>query len=78
MDPVEERVKTIISAVIKVPVEALKPETDLKKDHGIDSLLGLQIVARLENEFKIHIPEEEIDCYTSIRSILDVIGRLKA
>jgi acyl carrier protein len=78
MDPVEERVKTIISVVLKVPVAALTLETDLKKDHGIDSLLGLQIVARLENEFKIHVPEEEIDCYTSIRSILDVIGRLKA
>lgn len=78
MDSVEERVKTIISTVIKVPPEKLTPSTDLKRDHGIDSLLGLQIVARLENEFKIHVPEEEIDCYTSIQSILDVIERLKS
>ncbi len=74
---VEQRVKEIISMVTKVPVAALTLDTDLKRDHAIDSLLGLQIVARLENEYGVTVPEEEIDCYTSVRSIVTMIQKLK-
>lgn len=77
MDLVEQRVKAIIASVTKLPPEKLGLDTDLKADHNIDSLLGLQIVAKIENEYGIHVPEEEIDCYTSVRSIVETVKRLQ-
>jgi len=45
---------------------------------NIDSLQGLQIVAALERRFGVDVPDDDLDMYTSVRAIVDAIGRLRA
>lgn len=78
MDDVEGQVRGIVSRVAKVPESRLGLDTDLRIDLNVDSLQGLQIVAAVEKQFGLRVPDEELDLYTSIRSIVDTLKRLQA
>lgn len=73
---VKREVVAIIAHVAKVPEIQLTPDTDLRDDLNVDSLQGLQIMARLERKFDVTIPDEELDMYTSVRLIVDAIEQL--
>lgn len=75
MDSVEQQVTAIVSQIIRIPETKLTPTTNLKTELNVDSLQGLQIVAALENHFGISIPDDELDMYTSISSIVETIER---
>jgi acyl carrier protein len=75
LDSIEQQVTTIVSKITRIPETRLTPSTDLKTELNVDSLQGLQIVAALENHFHINIPDDELDMYTSIRSIVETIKR---
>lgn len=67
----------IVSGITKVPEAKLSPDTDLKLELNVDSLQGLQIVAASEKHFEIIIPDEELDMYTSIRLIVEIIKEIQ-
>jgi acyl carrier protein len=75
VDSVEQQVTAIVSQIIRIPETKLTPTTNLKTELNVDSLQGLQIVAALENHFGISIPDDELDMYTSISSIVETIER---
>lgn len=77
MDTTQEQVVAIVSAITKAPAHTIGLDTDLRLDLNVDSLQGLQIVAALEKHFAVDVPDEDIDSYTSVRSILDTLGRLQ-
>lgn len=78
MDDVELQVRRIVSRVAKVPESKLGLDTDLRIDLNVDSLQGLQIVASIEKQFGLTVPDAELDLYTSVRSIVDTLKRLQA
>jgi acyl carrier protein len=69
MTPVEARVHQLVCDATKQPLASVGLDTDLREELHVDSLLGLQIVAAIENEFGIVVPEDEIDDYSSVRVI---------
>ena len=73
-----ERVVAIVHDVTKVPAEKLTPDADLRADFGVDSILGLQIVAVIEKRFGIRVPDEELGVYTKVGEIAETVDRLKA
>jgi acyl carrier protein len=75
VDSVEQEVVKIVSRITKVPATTLLPDTDLKASLNVDSLQGLQIVAALENQFGIILPDEELDSYTTIGLIVETVKR---
>lgn len=77
MDITERQVIAIVSRITKVPEAKLSLDTDLKAELNVDSLQGLQIVAALENQFGVTIPDDELDMYTSVSAIVETIRRLK-
>lgn len=77
MDITERQVIAIVSRITKVPEAKLSPDTDLKAELNVDSLQGLQIVAALENQFGVTIPDDELDMYTSVSAIVETVKRLK-
>ena len=76
MDQVEERVVKIVSRITKTPRERIRLDTDLRRDLNVDSLQGLQIVAALEEEFGVTVPDDDLDLYERIESIVVIIRRL--
>ena len=56
----EARVRALIADVAKRDVAALAPEDDLVEHLGVDSLLGLQILAAVEKRFEVRLPDNEL------------------
>ncbi len=67
---VEDVVKNIIAAELRVSRDQLNPETHLMKDLGADSLDALNIALRLEEAFKIKIPDDAIPKFLTVSDIV--------
>jgi acyl carrier protein len=78
LDNIEQEVVSIVARVTRVPAEKLLPALDLKASLNVDSLQGLQIVAALEKQFGITLPDEDLDSYTSIGLITETVRRLRS
>ena len=72
VESVEDAVKGIIVAELRVERSQLGPTTHLMKDLGADSLDALNIALRLEEQFKIKIPDDAIPRFLTVGDI--VIG----
>ena len=57
----------------KVPAGSLVPEDDFYKKLGIDSLQALEMLSRLENHFKIELPDYEVQGVSDFRTLAERI-----
>jgi acyl carrier protein len=57
----------------KVPAGSLAPEDDFYKKLGIDSLQALEMLSRLENHFKIELPDYEVQGVSDFRTLAERI-----
>ncbi|HYL99524.1 MAG TPA: acyl carrier protein [Blastocatellia bacterium] len=69
-EAVEDVVKDIVSAELRTDKTQLLPHTHLMKDLGADSLDALNIALRLEEAFKIKIPDDSIPNFLTIGDII--------
>jgi acyl carrier protein len=74
-DTLKERVTRVIADVIEKPVEVIDLDARLVEDYGIDSLLALEILAVMEKEFQLEIPEEELPNFSTTRKVIEMIER---
>ena len=69
-ESIEDVVKNIIVDELRVDRARLAPATHLMKDLGADSLDALNIAVKLEETFKIKIPDEAIPNFLTIGDIV--------
>jgi acyl carrier protein len=74
VESIEDVVKNIIVAELRVDPSRLGPSTHLMKDLGADSLDALNIALRLEEAFKIKIPDDAIPRFLTISDIVKGVG----
>ncbi len=74
VEPVEDVVKNIIVAELRVDRSQLGPDTHLMRDLGADSLDALNIALRLEEAFKIKIPDEAIPGFLTVGDIINGVS----
>jgi acyl carrier protein len=65
---VDEIIK-LASTHFKVPREKLTPDDDFFKTLGINSLQALDLLTRLENHFKVELPDYELQGVTDFRTL---------
>jgi len=68
-----DEVLDLASAHFKVPREKLTPDDDFFKTLGIDSLQALDLLTRLENHFRIELPDYELQGVSDFRTLADRI-----
>lgn len=74
MDKIQkEKLIQMIAEVLEVETEDIKDDTDLVEELDADSMMALEILAGIEKEFQIKIPEEELQKFTSLNNIISVI-----
>ncbi|UYW72033.1 acyl carrier protein [Bacillus cereus] len=74
MDTIQkEKLIQMIAEVLEVEIEDIKDDTDLVEELDADSMMALEILAGIEKEFQIKIPEEELQKFTSLNNIISVI-----
>ena len=70
VESIEDAVKSIIIAELRVDYSQLGPTTHLMKDLGADSLDALNIALRLEERFRIKIPDDAIPRFLTVSDIV--------
>ena len=75
MDEREQKVKGIISKIIKVPVDKLENDDDLVDKHGMDSLARVEIVTELEKAFDIMIEDDEAIKLRTVNLCLQLVDK---
>jgi acyl carrier protein len=74
VESIEDAVKSIIVAELRVDRSQLGPDTHLMKDLGADSLDALNIALRLEEQFRIKIPDDAIPKFLTVGDIVNGVG----
>ena len=68
------RVVSEIAALTGLPADELRPETTIA-EIGMDSLDGLQLLIELERVTGTEIEEKDLQRFTTIQSIVDVVNQ---
>jgi acyl carrier protein len=68
-DKTLDEILTLAAAHFKVPREKLTPDDDFFKTLGIDSLQALDLLTRLENHFRMELPDYELQGVSDFRTL---------
>lgn len=72
-DDIEIKVREIICNQLEVSPEQLRPEASFIDDLKADSLAVIELVLAFEQEFKIMLPEEDIEQIKTIEDATNYI-----
>jgi acyl carrier protein len=73
IDKTLDEILTLAAAHFKVPRQKLGPDDDFFKTLGIDSLQALDLLTKLENHFRIELPDYELQGVSDFRTLADRI-----
>jgi acyl carrier protein len=68
-----DEVLELAASQFKVPRQNLSPDDDFFKKLGIDSLQALSLLTRLEQHFKIELPDYEMQGVSDFRTLAERI-----
>jgi acyl carrier protein len=74
----KSRIKEIVAEILEIAPEEMTETSRFKDDHNADSLRAIEIMATLEKEFSVRIPEEELANMVNLVGIQDVVERCAA
>lgn len=66
-EDMKEKLRGIIAEVAEIDEV---PDDVPFKDLGIDSMMAIEIVAEVEREYKLSIPEDELEDLTNFNAVL--------
>jgi acyl carrier protein len=69
------RVKNIISEKLGLQVAALSNELSFQKDLGVDSLDFCEVVWAVEKNFKLSIPDEEMENIDTVGQLINYVDQ---
>ena len=72
-----EEVKTILARQLRVAPERVTRDAQIKKDLGADSVDILQLLMRLEDDYGIVIPDQELVKFETVGDVCDFLDSLK-
>lgn len=75
---IKDKVLELVAECLELPVTELSLETDMDDVEGWDSMRNVMILSRLEDEFDVMIPEDDIFDLVTIGAIVEEIEKLKA
>jgi acyl carrier protein len=75
MASVEQRVKTVISKVLKVDEARIKPEHSFTYDLGAQSVQSIELVAAFEEEFGIELQEDDALSVTTVGDAVSFLAK---
>ena len=64
-----QEILELATVQFKVPVGSLAAEDDFYKKLGIDSLQALEMLSRLENHFRIELPDYEVQGVSDFKTL---------
>lgn len=71
MIKIEEKIKKMIADVVEIDLERVKETAFFIDDLGADSLDRVELMTRIEKEYRIRISDIEIVKFKTVKNLLD-------
>ena len=71
-----EKVREMLAKQLNISVDQIKPESDVVKDLGADSLDVVELLISLEDNYGVSIPEDDIVNVKTVQDIVEMIEKL--
>lgn len=72
------RLKDLVAEILEVDSTEIADDALFKTEYGADSITGIEILAAIEAEFGIHLPERHAEKITDMNSIYVMMRDLPA
>ena len=72
-----DKIKEIISEYTGTPVEKITDDMNFQTDIGLDSLGLISMITEIEDEYGIHVEDEELYTFQTLKDLYDFIDRKK-
>ena len=73
METMFEKVQAILARQLRVDPAKVVPEAQIKKDLGADSLDILQLLMRIEDQYGIVIPDQELAKFDTVADVVSYL-----
>lgn len=70
-----EKITEMLADQLKLDVDKIKPDTNLKEDLGVDSLDLFEFIMACEEEFDVEIDTEAVADFTTIQEVVDYLEK---
>lgn len=73
-EKLKKELKKMIREIAEIEENEITDDARFAEDLGIDSMMALEIIARLEKTYKVRIPEEkipEIRCFNDVYALFE-------
>jgi len=67
-------IEKIIAEQVGIEQDTIKPGDNIMDDLGADSLDTVEIIMKIEEEYDITIPDEDVEEMRTVQDILDYVG----
>ncbi len=71
-----EKIQAMLAEALNLPVEKVTPEAKIVEDLGADSLDVVELLSRLEDEFGIVIPDDEVENLVTVGDVAAELEKL--
>lgn len=72
-----EKVSKMLADQLGLDANSIKPEQEVVKDLGADSLDVVELMMALEDEYGITLPEGEVEKVKTVQDIVDMMNKLQ-
>lgn len=72
MDKITEELRKLVAEIVEVEPEKVTPDARFVEDLGMDSTMAIEILAGVEEKYKIAIPDEALKKIASLRQAVDL------
>lgn len=72
------RLKELVAEILEVNSADIVEHAQFKTVYGADSITGIEILAAIEAEFGIHLPESHVEKMTDMNSIYAMMQEIPA
>jgi acyl carrier protein len=76
MNNIDQKVKQVIAQQLGLSISDIKPEQELVKDLGSDSLDLVEICMAIEDEFRIEIDDNDAAEITTVQQYIDYVTKV--
>lgn len=72
----EKEVIELIAGILEIPVEKFDIDAEMEEIENWDSLRNVMIIASLEDEYDISIPQDDMFDLVSARALVEEVKKL--
>jgi len=72
---IAERLRATLAKELKQDVTSITPEHTLRGDLGLNSLDAIELMFRIEEEFDLSIPDDDIQGLVKVGDVIDYLER---